>query len=45
MFEKYLVKHDIHTFQTMELWSIEAIKRTVMSGLGKKTWIEETLKL
>ncbi|MCY8374057.1 LysR family transcriptional regulator [Bacillus inaquosorum] len=34
MFETYLVKNDIHSFQTMELWSIEAIKQTVMSGLG-----------
>ncbi|MCY8515941.1 LysR family transcriptional regulator [Bacillus atrophaeus] len=34
MFERYLVKHDINNFQTMELWSIEAIKQTVMSGLG-----------
>ncbi|MFS0665912.1 LysR family transcriptional regulator [Bacillus mojavensis] len=34
MFETYLVKHDIRSFQTMELWSIEAIKQTVMSGLG-----------
>ncbi|KIO59835.1 hypothetical protein B4143_2564 [Bacillus subtilis] len=34
MFERYLVKHDIRGFQTMELWSIEAIKQTVMSGLG-----------
>lgn len=34
MFEKYLLKNDIHHFQTMELWSIEAIKQTVMSGLG-----------
>lgn len=34
MFERYLVKHDISGFQTMELWSIEAIKQTVMSGLG-----------
>ncbi|MFD2923947.1 LysR family transcriptional regulator [Halobacillus naozhouensis] len=34
MFERYLTKHDIHHFQTMELWSIEAIKQTVMSGLG-----------
>ncbi len=33
MFERYLLKHDIHNFQTMELWSIEAIKQTVMSGL------------
>lgn len=34
MFEKYLLKHNIHDFQSMELWSIEAIKQTVMSGLG-----------
>ncbi|HZG72850.1 MAG TPA: LysR family transcriptional regulator [Chondromyces sp.] len=34
MFERYLLKHDIHHFQTMELWSIEAIKQMVMSGLG-----------
>ncbi|WP_404328344.1 LysR family transcriptional regulator [Mesobacillus maritimus] len=34
MFEKCLLKHDIHGFQTMELWSIEAIKQTVLSGLG-----------
>ncbi|ASN06140.1 LysR family transcriptional regulator [Virgibacillus necropolis] len=34
MFERYLLKHNIHNFQTMELWSIEAIKQTVMSGLG-----------
>jgi len=34
MFEKHLLKQDIHNFQTMELWSIEAIKQTVMSGLG-----------
>jgi DNA-binding transcriptional LysR family regulator len=34
MFERYLLKHDIHHFQTMELWSIEAIKKIVMSGLG-----------
>ncbi|MEC3758545.1 MULTISPECIES: LysR family transcriptional regulator [Bacillus] len=34
MFERYLVKHDICNVQTMELWSIEAIKQTVMSGLG-----------
>lgn len=34
MFENYLVKHDIHYFQTMELWSIAAIKQMVMSGLG-----------
>ncbi|MBN3555700.1 LysR family transcriptional regulator [Fictibacillus nanhaiensis] len=34
MFEKHLIKHGIHHFQTMELWSIEAIKQTVMSGIG-----------
>lgn len=34
MFERYLLKHGIHNFQTMELWSIEAIKQIVMSGLG-----------
>jgi DNA-binding transcriptional LysR family regulator len=34
MFERYLVKNDLHHFQTMELWSIEAIKKIVMSGLG-----------
>lgn len=34
MFERYLIKHDIRHFQTMELWSIEAIKQMVMSGLG-----------
>lgn len=34
MFERYLLKHNIHNFQTMELWSIEAIKQMVMSGLG-----------
>ena len=34
MFERYLLKHDICSFQTMELWSIEAIKQIVMSGLG-----------
>lgn len=34
MFEKHLLKHDICCFQTMELWSIEAIKQMVMSGLG-----------
>ncbi len=34
MFERFLVKHDISHLQTMELWSIEAIKQTVMSGLG-----------
>ncbi|WHY02809.1 LysR family transcriptional regulator [Neobacillus sp. DY30] len=34
MFEKYLLRHDIYNFQTMELWSIEAIKKIVMSGIG-----------
>ncbi|MEC5424714.1 LysR family transcriptional regulator [Virgibacillus sp. C22-A2] len=34
MFERYLLKHDIYSFQTMELWSIDAIKKIVMSGLG-----------
>ncbi|MEC1108609.1 LysR family transcriptional regulator [Bacillus velezensis] len=34
MFERFLVKHDISHLQIMELWSIEAIKQTVMSGLG-----------
>ncbi|MTH54855.1 LysR family transcriptional regulator [Bacillus mangrovi] len=34
MFERYLIKQGIHHFQTMELWSIEAIKQIVMSGLG-----------
>ncbi|WP_174615667.1 LysR family transcriptional regulator [Virgibacillus ihumii] len=34
MFERHLLKHNIHDFQTMELCSIEAIKQTVMSGLG-----------
>jgi len=34
MFERYLIKHGMHNFQTMELWSIEAIKQIVMSGLG-----------
>lgn len=34
MFERYLLKHDICSFQTMELWSIEAIKQVVMSGIG-----------
>ncbi|GLB61620.1 hypothetical protein NCCP133_37490 [Cytobacillus sp. NCCP-133] len=34
MFEKYLLKHGIQHFQTMELWSIEAIKKVVMSGPG-----------
>lgn len=35
MFERYLLKHGIHNdFQTMELWSIEAIKQIVINGLG-----------
>ncbi|WP_438421015.1 LysR family transcriptional regulator [Bacillus siamensis] len=34
MFERFLVKHDISHLQIMELWSIEAIKQTVMSGIG-----------
>ncbi|MGI8386194.1 LysR family transcriptional regulator [Robertmurraya sp. P23] len=34
MFERHLLKQGIHNFQTMELWSIEAIKQMVMSGLG-----------
>ena len=34
MFEKHLITKNMNTFQTMELWSIEAIKKMVMSGLG-----------
>lgn len=34
MFERYLIKQGFNNFQTMELWSIEAIKQIVMSGLG-----------
>ncbi|MEM1505505.1 LysR family transcriptional regulator [Domibacillus sp. 8LH] len=34
MFETHLANHKITKFQTMELWSLEAIKQTVMSGLG-----------
>ncbi|MEK4066634.1 LysR family transcriptional regulator [Peribacillus sp. FSL R5-0717] len=34
MFERYLLKNEMENFQTMELWSIEAIKQIVMSGLG-----------
>ncbi|MFS0562901.1 LysR family transcriptional regulator [Terribacillus sp. 179-K 1B1 HS] len=34
MFEEHLIKHDIPKFQTMELWSLEAIKQVVASGLG-----------
>jgi DNA-binding transcriptional LysR family regulator len=34
MFERILLREGIDTFQTMELWSIEAIKQIVKSGLG-----------
>lgn len=34
MFERYLVNQKLPAFQTMELWSLEAIKKAVMSGLG-----------
>jgi DNA-binding transcriptional LysR family regulator len=34
MFERHLLKQGIHNFQTMELWSIEAMKQIVMSGIG-----------
>ncbi|MFB9759395.1 LysR family transcriptional regulator [Ectobacillus funiculus] len=34
MFEAHLVNHKLPKFQTMELWSLEAIKQAVMSGLG-----------
>ncbi|PAD21480.1 LysR family transcriptional regulator [Terribacillus saccharophilus] len=34
MFEEHLIKQDIPKFQTMELWSLEAIKQVVASGLG-----------
>jgi DNA-binding transcriptional LysR family regulator len=34
MFETHLTKQGISPFQTMELWSIEAIKQMVKSGLG-----------
>ncbi|MGG1687657.1 LysR family transcriptional regulator [Pseudalkalibacillus sp. NRS-1564] len=44
MFERYLLKHDIHHFPTMELWSIEAIKQMVMSGLGFAVLPYMTLK-
>ncbi|WP_391560600.1 LysR substrate-binding domain-containing protein [Robertmurraya sp.] len=33
-FEKYLEERGIASSQIMELWSIEAIKRCVISGLG-----------
>lgn len=44
MFEKYLLKHDISEFQTMELWSIEAIKQMVMSGIGFSVLPYSTVK-
>ncbi|PAF16337.1 hypothetical protein CHH69_10705 [Terribacillus saccharophilus] len=34
MFEEHLIKHDIPKFQTMELWSLDAIKQVAASGLG-----------
>lgn len=34
MFERYLANQKLPAFQTMELWSLEAIKKAVMSGLG-----------
>lgn len=34
MFEKCMENHEIDSFQTMELWSIGAIKQMVMSGMG-----------
>jgi DNA-binding transcriptional LysR family regulator len=34
MFEEYLRERGIVASQTMELWSIEAMKRCVMSGIG-----------
>ncbi|PGK52039.1 hypothetical protein CN918_30070 [Priestia megaterium] len=34
MFENHLIANKGPKFQTMELWSIEAIKQSVMSGLG-----------
>jgi len=34
VFEEYLREREIVPSQTMELWSIEAMKRCVMSGLG-----------
>lgn len=34
MFERHLANNRIFKFQTMELWSLEAIKQAVMSGLG-----------
>lgn len=34
MFEEHIIKQDIPRFETMELWSLEAIKQVVASGLG-----------
>ncbi|MCY1119506.1 LysR family transcriptional regulator [Bacillus safensis] len=34
LFEEYLQERGIVPYNTMELWSIEAMKRCVMSGLG-----------
>lgn len=34
VFETHLANHKLPKFQTMELWSLEAIKQAVMSGLG-----------
>ncbi|MCT2347189.1 LysR family transcriptional regulator [Niallia taxi] len=34
IFERQLIKHDIKDLQTMELWSIGAIKQMIMNGLG-----------
>lgn len=34
LFEEYLLERGIVPYNTMELWSIEAMKRCVMSGLG-----------
>jgi DNA-binding transcriptional LysR family regulator len=34
LFEEYLLERGIVPYDTMELWSIEAMKRCVMSGLG-----------
>jgi DNA-binding transcriptional LysR family regulator len=44
MFETYLLKHDLYNFQTMELWSIEAIKKMVMSGMGFAVLLYITVK-
>lgn len=34
VFETHLANHKLPKFQTMELWSLEAIKQAVISGLG-----------